>query len=71
MELDEVEGGGAIRTELAEIIDRTSVPAVFIGGQFVGGANDGGLGGVLTLHAKGQLVPLLMKSGSLTATQRI
>lgn len=61
----------AIRTELAGIIGRTSVPAVFIGGQFVGGANDGGLGGVLTLHGKGELAPLLMKSGSLVPTQRI
>jgi hypothetical protein len=34
--------------ELASLTGRTSVPAVFIGGKFAGGANDGGLGGVLT-----------------------
>jgi len=71
VELDEAEDGFAIRTELEAIVGRSSVPAVFVGGEFVGGANDGGLGGVLTLHAKGQLAPLLMRSGSLSPTQRI
>ena len=65
------EDGPAIRVELEGIIGRSSVPAVFIGGEFVGGANDGGLGGVLTLHAKDELAPLLIKSGSLSPTQRI
>ena len=69
---DEDEGGMAMKAELAGILDgRTSVPAVFVGGQFVGGANDGGLGGVLTLNKSGELAPLLVAAGALSATQRI
>lgn len=71
IELDEVEGGKAIRAELAGITGRTSMPSVFVGGEFVGGANDGGLGGVLTLEKEGKLKPLLIKAGSLTAGSRI
>ena len=41
---------------------RTSVPAVFVGGEFVGGCNDGGLGGVVPLEQRGQLRPLLQKA---------
>jgi len=71
IECDEVEDGAAIRTELEQIIGRSSVPAVFIGGKFVGGCNDGGLGGVVTLNNKGELASMLVAAGSLTATQRI
>jgi glutaredoxin 3 len=38
---------------------RSSFPAVFINGVYVGGCNDGGLGGILTLHNKGLLPDLL------------
>ena len=54
-------GGYALRAELAELTGRTSVPAVFIGGEFVGGCNDGGLGGVMTLDRAGKLQPMLTK----------
>jgi hypothetical protein len=54
-----------MRKELASLTGRTSVPAVFIGGKFAGGANDGGLGGVLTLQREGALEPLLVESGAL------
>lgn len=59
VELNEVSGGYALRAELAELTGRTSVPAVFIGGEFVGGCNDGGLGGVMTLDRAGKLQPML------------
>jgi glutaredoxin 3 len=38
---------------------RTSLPAVFINKRYVGGCNDGGLGGVCTLDNKGLLKTLL------------
>ena len=44
---------------------RTSVPAIFVGGEFVGGCNDGGLGGVVTLQNSGKLLPMLTTAGSL------
>jgi len=72
LELDEEEDGMAMKAELPKIAEgRSSVPAVFVGGKFVGGANDGGLGGALTLHDTKELDQMLMAAGSLTATQRI
>lgn len=65
IELDVVEEGNAKRVELANIVGRTSVPAVFISGIYVGGCNDGGLGGVLPLNERGELAPMLTKAGSL------
>ena len=59
VELNEVQDGYALRAELADLTGRTSVPAVFIGGEFVGGCNDGGLGGVMTLDKAGKLQPML------------
>ena len=67
VELDEVEGGMATRAELANKVGRTSMPAVFAGGEYIGGANDGGMGGVLTLNKAGSLKPLLQKAGSIAA----
>lgn len=71
VDLDEEDNGMAIKAELAGIIGRTSVPAVFVGGEFVGGCNDGGLGGVMTLQKQGKLEPLLVKSGAISASKRI
>jgi len=72
LDLDEEEGGMAMKAELANILDgRTSLPAVFAGGKFLGGCNDGGLGGVVTLNKNGELAPLLQSSGALSPTQRI
>lgn len=65
IELNEVEDGKGLRVELAEKIGRTSVPAVFVKGEFVGGCNDGGMGGVLTLDRAGELKPMLQKAGCL------
>jgi glutaredoxin 3 len=38
---------------------RTSLPAVFINGEYVGGCNDGGLGGVSKLDRQGFLKQLI------------
>eukprot|EP00304_Pavlova_gyrans_P002466 CAMPEP_0206045370 /NCGR_PEP_ID=MMETSP1466-20131121/15679_1 /ASSEMBLY_ACC=CAM_ASM_001126 /TAXON_ID=44452 /ORGANISM="Pavlova gyrans, Strain CCMP608" /LENGTH=84 /DNA_ID=CAMNT_0053420305 /DNA_START=45 /DNA_END=299 /DNA_ORIENTATION=- len=63
LELDEMPGGHALRVELAyKLGGRTSLPAVFVDGEFVGGCNDGGLGGVVKLHKKGELKPLVEKA---------
>lgn len=40
LELDTDEDGKAIRAEMADFVGRTSVPAIWIGGEFVGGCND-------------------------------
>ena len=65
VELNEVEGGYPLRAELAAREGRTSVPALFVNGVFVGGCNDGGLGGVLTLDKAGKLKPMLTDAGAL------
>ncbi|KAK9839855.1 hypothetical protein WJX81_006437 [Elliptochloris bilobata] len=55
--------GSALRAELGKLTQRTSMPNIFIRGQGVGGCNDGP--GVMTLHNKGELVPLLHAAGAL------
>lgn len=71
IELDEVENGMALRSELAGITGRTSMPAVFAGGKFLGGCNDGGEGGITRLKADGRLEEILAKAGAWSPTQRI
>ena len=65
MELNEGGDGYPLRAELAEKTGRTSVPALYIGGEFVGGCNDGGLGGVMTLDRSGELKGMLSKAGAI------
>ena len=55
--------GHAVRAELAKMTGRSSVPAVYVGGEFLGGFGDGP--GVGALHEKGELVPKLQKAGAL------
>lgn len=64
LELDTLgQEGKAIRAELAEMTDRTSVPNIWIDGQNVGGCNDGP--GVMTLQKEGKLLPMLKQAGAL------
>lgn len=59
--------GKAIKAELAKRTGRTSVPQVWIGGEFVGGCNDGpkpGFG-IVPLKASGQLQTMLKAAGAL------
>lgn len=62
MELDELDGneGNAIRAVLGKKVKRTSVPSIFIGGNYVGGCNDGP--GLLPLGESGELAKLLQRS---------
>ncbi len=65
VELDQDAEGGSIRAEMAEMIGRTSVPAIWIGQKFVGGCNDGPMGGVVKLNASGALNKMLVEVGAL------
>ncbi|KAL6191019.1 hypothetical protein ACLB2K_037412 [Fragaria x ananassa] len=59
-ELDEMQRGREIEQALLRLGCSPSVPAVFIGGEFVGGAND-----VMSLHLKRSLIPVLKRVGAL------
>jgi len=63
IELNEMENGMAIRAELAEKTGRTSMPNIWIGGQGIGGCNDGP--GIMTLEKEGRLKELLAQAGAL------
>ncbi len=65
VELDTDPDGKAIRAEMGDLVGRTSVPAIWIGGTFVGGCNDGPMGGVLKLDERGDLKGLLEGVGAL------
>jgi glutaredoxin 3 len=61
--------GKAIRVELGNMIGRTSVPAIFINQQYIGGCNDGGPynngGGIVALQQSQQLDTLLQQAGAI------
>jgi len=59
VELNEVEDGKALRAEMAGLIGRTSVPAIFIDGTFIGGCNDGPMGGIVKMAESGKLGEML------------
>jgi len=64
-ELDTAADGPAIRAEMCDRIQRTSVPAIWIDGVYAGGCNDGGLGGVIALDKQGRLDELLAAAGAI------
>lgn len=59
-ELDEIQRGREIEAALISRGCSPAVPAVFIGGELVGGANE-----VMSLHLKRSLIPMLRKAGAL------
>jgi glutaredoxin 3 len=67
---DPWESGNPIRAELGKMVGRSSVPCIFIGGEYVGGF-DGGVGeespGILEMAFKGTLREKLMAVGALDA----
>ena len=65
VELDADPDGKAIRAEMGDLIGRTSVPAIWIGQEFVGGCNDGPMGGVVKLNDEGKLEGMLREVGAL------
>lgn len=59
-ELDELSNGNKIERELLELGCSPSVPAVFIGKKFVGGANE-----LITLNLESKLKPLLINNNAI------
>ena len=59
-ELDEHPMGHQLEKELRGLGCKPSVPAVFIGQELIGGANE-----IMSLHLKGQLVPLLLRANAI------
>ncbi|OIV95791.1 hypothetical protein TanjilG_20241 [Lupinus angustifolius] len=59
-ELDEIPKGKEIEQALSRLGCKPSVPAVFIGGKFVGGTNE-----VMSLHLNRTLIPMLRNAGAL------
>ncbi|XVF28371.1 hypothetical protein REPUB_Repub15cG0023800 [Reevesia pubescens] len=59
-ELDEIPSGREIEQALLRLGCNPSVPAVFIGGELVGGANE-----VMSLHLNRSLIPTLRRVGAL------
>eukprot|EP01091_Cochliopodium_minus_P011516 TRINITY_DN3281_c0_g1_i1.p1 TRINITY_DN3281_c0_g1~~TRINITY_DN3281_c0_g1_i1.p1 ORF type:complete len:101 (-),score=17.90 TRINITY_DN3281_c0_g1_i1:14-316(-) len=57
LELDLLDNGDKLGKELINIINKTSVPQVFIGKEHIGGCDD-----THALHNKGNLVPKLKKA---------
>lgn len=67
LELDVDPEGKAIRAEMADVVGRTSVPAIWIGGDFIGGCNDGPseYGGLNTIDESGKLDQMLAAVGAM------
>ncbi|BBN69612.1 Thioredoxin superfamily protein, partial [Prunus dulcis] len=59
-ELDEMQRAREIEQALSRLGCNPTVPAVFIGGEFVGGANE-----VMNLHLQRSLIPMLKRAGAL------
>ncbi|KAF5820413.1 putative thioredoxin-disulfide reductase [Helianthus annuus] len=59
-ELDEHPDGKRLEKELRGLGCKPSVPAVFIGEELIGGANE-----VMRLHLQGQLVQLLLNANAI------
>ncbi|GAB4829664.1 Monothiol glutaredoxin-S6 [Ancistrocladus abbreviatus] len=59
-ELDEIANGREIERVLQIMGCKPSVPAVFIGQKFVGGAND-----VISLQVQEKLAPMLVEAGAI------
>ncbi|CAF2176534.1 hypothetical protein BRARA_G01989 [Brassica rapa] len=59
-ELDQLSNGQEMEKALKQMGCKPSVPAVFIGEQLIGGANQ-----VMTLQVKNQLAALLKRAGAI------
>ncbi|VVB15092.1 unnamed protein product [Arabis nemorensis] len=59
-ELDAMSRGREIEQALLRLGCSPAVPAVFIVGELVGGANE-----VMSLHLNGSLIPMLKRAGAL------
>ncbi|KAG8383448.1 hypothetical protein BUALT_Bualt04G0014300 [Buddleja alternifolia] len=58
--LDQLANGDQMEAALIELGCNPTVPAVFVGEEFVGGSNE-----IMSLNVKGQLKPLLIKANAI------
>ena len=59
-ELDEIPNGKEVENGLMSMGCKPSVPAIFIGNEYVGGSNE-----ILSLQVQGKLVPKLIAAGAI------
>jgi glutaredoxin 3 len=67
IEINQMPEGKALKVELQKRTGQSSVPQVFIGGEFIGGCNNGprpGMG-VVPLKASGELERKLRAAGAM------
>ncbi|XP_057433970.1 monothiol glutaredoxin-S6-like [Lotus japonicus] len=60
IEIDKMPNGQQLERALIQLGSRPSVPAVFIGQQFIGGADE-----LLILNVQNKLAPLLLRAGAI------
>ncbi|KAJ1622825.1 hypothetical protein T492DRAFT_618289 [Pavlovales sp. CCMP2436] len=68
VELDSEADGPQIRARVGRLTGRTSMPAIWVGGEYIGGCNDGGPaggGGLVGLAESGQLRSMLKRAGAI------
>eukprot|EP00747_Dinoflagellata_sp_TGD_P220455 gnl/TRDRNA2_/TRDRNA2_92442_c0_seq1.p1 gnl/TRDRNA2_/TRDRNA2_92442_c0~~gnl/TRDRNA2_/TRDRNA2_92442_c0_seq1.p1 ORF type:complete len:258 (-),score=32.17 gnl/TRDRNA2_/TRDRNA2_92442_c0_seq1:155-928(-) len=66
IELDKRPDGDELQAALTQAVPQLdSLPAVFVDGEYLGGLDGGGLGGVKALHDKGVLKKMLLDVGCL------
>lgn len=66
VELDQDPDGKALRAVMGDSLGRTSVPAIWIGGKFIGGCNDGPMGGgLMQLDESGELNTMLREASAM------
>ena len=61
--LEDLDNGalkGPLRAELGKRFKQTSVPAIFLKEEFIGGANNGGKGGLIPLLASGEFQKMML-----------
>ena len=54
IKIDEMPENAALRCELGKAYEQTSVPAIFLKREFLGGCNNGGKGGLVPLIERGE-----------------
>ncbi|KAE8671320.1 Monothiol glutaredoxin-S6 [Hibiscus syriacus] len=59
-ELDKIPNGKQVERALQQMGCNPSVPAVFVGQQLIGGANQ-----IMSLQLRNQLAPLLIRAGAI------
>ena len=63
-----VQVSGELKQALRQRTGESSVPQVFVKGTFIGGCNDGGLGGTLLLLKNGKLKEMMEETGEAEAS---